>query len=155
MFKRSLNLPKQPSNSFFLWGARQTGKSTLLRQIYPNAIWIDLLKTDEFRRYVTNPEFLREELLAKKDNKLVIIDEIQKVPQLLDEIHWLIENNNNCFALCGSSARKVRRGYANLLGGRAIRYELLGSTSMELANDFALDRMVFRGWINRYQYVIF
>ena len=94
-------------------------------------IW---LKADEFRRYISRPEQLREELEAAgpDPSRQVVIDEIQKVPALLDEVHWLIENRGLRFALCGSSARKVRRGAANLLGGRALRYELRGLTAGEL-----------------------
>lgn len=147
MYLRLLKLPSNPEESFFLWGPRQTGKSTLLRKCYPDAVWIDLLKADEFRKYTENPERLREELLANPTPQIVVIDEIQKVPQLLDEVHWLIENNNTHFALCGSSARKVKRGHANLLGGRAIRYELYGLVSSELGASFELDRIVNNGYL--------
>lgn len=78
-----------------------------------------------------------------------MIDEIQKLPALLDEVHWLIENRGLHFALCGSSARKVRRGAANLLGGRAIRYELHGLTASELGRDFDLDRLLNHGYLPR------
>lgn len=150
MYPRSLALPEKPQESFFLWGPRQTGKSTLLREYYPGAIWIDLLKADEYRRYIQHPEWLRQELLAKQTDGLVVIDEIQKVPMLLDEIHWLIENRRVHFALCGSSARKLKRGHANLLGGRAIRYELYGLVSRELGEDFNLDRALNQGYLPRH-----
>lgn len=104
-----------------------------------------MLKTDELIRYARQPSLLREELEQLDKKPLVIIDEIQKVPALLDEIHYLIEESGYVFGLCGSSARKVRRGHANLLGGRAIRYELLGLSSVELAADFDLDRFVNSG----------
>ncbi|MDQ7048750.1 MAG: AAA family ATPase [Enterobacterales bacterium] len=147
MYNRKLILPTCPSESFFLWGPRQTGKSTLLKKTYPDAFWIDLLKNDEFRRYSKKPELLREELAALSSQKIVVIDEIQKVPQLLDEVHWLIENSNICFAMCGSSARKIKRGQANLLGGRAIRYELYGLVSSELGKKFDLDRLLNHGYL--------
>ena len=147
MYERQLKLPLIPQESFFLWGPRQTGKSTLLKKCYPTALWVDLLKADEFRRYTQHPEWLREELLANTHHNFVIIDEIQKVPQLLDEVHWLIENQGIHFALCGSSARKVKRGHANLLGGRAIRYELYGLTSAELGNKFDLTRLLNHGYL--------
>ena len=147
MFKRLLNLPKPAKNSFFLWGARQVGKSTLLKSTYPDAIYIDLLKADEFRRYLDHPEWLRTEILPDKKNPFVIIDEIQKVPELLDEIHWLIENKNASFALCGSSARKLKRGHYNLLGGRATRYELFGFIAKELGKEFDLERILNHGYI--------
>ena len=155
MFQRQLKLPPPGEESFFLWGPRQTGKTTLLRQRYPQAWWIDLLKADEFRRYMANPEYLRQEIEAKQragvsfSGVQVVIDEIQKVPALLDEVHWLIENRALSFALCGSSARKVRRGAANLLGGRAARYQLHGLTAGELGADFDLTRLLNHGYLPR------
>ena len=150
MFKRNLILPKPGTETFFLWGPRQTGKSTLLRKHYPGGYWVDLLKSDEFRRYATRPELLRLELEADPDpGRQIVIDEVQKVPALLNEVHWLMENRGLHFALCGSSARKVRRGAANLLGGRALRHELRGLTASELANDFDLDRLLNSGYLPR------
>jgi predicted AAA+ superfamily ATPase len=147
MFKRALNLPSPGTATFFLWGPRQTGKTTLLRAKYPDALWIDLLKADEFRRYLQNPESLREALAARDSIRQVVVDEVQKVPQLLDEVHWLHENRGIRFALCGSSARKVKRGQANLLGGRALRYELHGLTAAEIGRDFDLNRMLNHGYL--------
>jgi predicted AAA+ superfamily ATPase len=147
MFKRSLNLPPSGKATFFLWGPRQTGKTTLLRATYPAALWVDLLKADEFRRYLQNPESLREGLAANSLIRQVVIDEVQKVPQLLDEAHWLHENRGIRFALCGSSARKVKRGQANLLGGRALRYELHGLTAQEIGRDFELNRVLNHGYL--------
>ena len=151
MFERNLVLPEAGTESFFLWGPRQTGKSTLLRRTYPAARWIDLLKSEEFRRYVARPESLREEIQAAgADRKQqIVIDEIQKAPALLNEVHWLMEHYNLSFALCGSSARKVKRGAANLLGGRAIRYELYGLTASELGAEFDLQRMLNHGYLPR------
>jgi predicted AAA+ superfamily ATPase len=148
MFKRSVTLPKPGEETFFLWGPRQSGKTTLLREAYPAARWVDLLKSDELRRYSDRPELLRQELEAEPAGQ-VVIDEIQKVPALLDEVHWLIENTSTRFALCGSSARKLKRGAANLLGGRALRYELFGMTASELGTDFDLDRLLNRGYLPR------
>jgi uncharacterized protein len=128
------------------------GKSTLLRHTYPDAMWIDLLKADEFRRYTANPERLRQELTALPTDRMpkqVVIDEIQKVPALLDEVHWLHENMHLQFALCGSSARKLRHGGVNLLGGRATRFELGGLTLSELGESFDIVRMVNHGWLPR------
>lgn len=147
MFKRTLRLPPPGSQTFFLWGPRQTGKTTLLKATYPDAFWIDLLKADEFRRYLNNPELLRGELAARTSVHQVVIDEVQKVPQLLDEAHWLHENRRIRFALCGSSARKVKRGQANLLGGRAVRYELHGLTAGELGREFDLTRILNHGYL--------
>ena len=151
MFERKLVLPEAGTESFFLWGPRQTGKSTLLRRTYPAARWIDLLKSEEFRRYVARPESLREEIQATgADRKQqIVIDEIQKAPALLNEVHWLMEHYNLSFALCGSSARKVKRGAANLLGGRAIRYELYGLSAGELGAEFDLQRMLNHGYLPR------
>ena len=151
MFDRSLVLPQPGSETFFLWGPRQAGKSTLLRGCYPDAYWVDLLKSEIFRRYLDHPEYLRQELAAAAplSGQQIVIDEVQKVPALLDEVHWLIENRGLHFALCGSSARKVRRGAANLLGGRAVRYELRGLTAGELGAAFDLSRMLNHGYLPR------
>ena len=151
MYDRLLRLPPPGTETFFLWGPRQVGKSTLLRQRFPDARRLDLLKSDELRRYATRPELLRQELEAEAPDtpRQIVIDEVQKAPALLDEVHWLIENRRLHFALCGSSARKVRRGAANLLGGRALRYELHGLTAGELGGDFDLDRMLNHGYLPR------
>lgn len=145
MIERRLHLPEPGIETFFLWGPRQTGKSTLLRARYPEAVWVDLLKADEFRRYVERPERLRQELAQREGTPFVVVDEVQKVPALLDEVHWLHENRGVRFALCGSSARKVRRGHANLLGGRAVRYHLHGLSSAELGTRWDLVRMLNHG----------
>lgn len=151
MFPRALHLPPPGTETFFLWGPRQTGKTTLLRYTYPDARWVDLLKADEYRRYGSRPERLREELEESppRSGQQVVVDEIQKVPALLDEVHWLIENRGFHFALCGSSARRVRRGGVNLLGGRAFRYGLGGLSAVEVGTDFELDRMLNRGYLPR------
>lgn len=151
MFKRKLMFPPPGEENFFLWGPRQTGKSTLLRAWHTGERWIDLLKSEVYRRYSTNPELLRQELEAAgaDTGTQVVIDEIQKVPALLDEVHWLIENRGIRFALCGSSARKLRRGAANLLGGRALRYQLHGLSASELDADFDLDRLLNHGYLPR------
>jgi predicted AAA+ superfamily ATPase len=123
---RLLKMDLPPHQSAFLWGARKTGKSTFLDQHFPDAIKYDLLKTDELARLLAEPHLLREECQALTSAELkhpVIIDEIQKIPILLNEVHWLIENKKISFILCGSSARKLKRGAANLLGGRAWRFQ--------------------------------
>ena len=133
-----------------LVGKNGAGKTTLMRRAYPEAWWVDLLRSEDYRRYLQNPERLREELLASREKvSQIVIDEVQKVPALLDEVHWLHENRGLQFALCGSSARKVRRGAANLLGGRAVRYVLHGLTAGELGLDFDLDRMLNHGTLPR------
>lgn len=152
MFNRSLQLPRPGLESFFLWGPRQTGKSTLLHECYPHGHWIDLLKSEEYRRFLQQPELLREQTSALDlAGKQIVIDEIQKVPALLDEVHWLMENRGLHFALCGSSARKVKRGAANLLGGRAIRFELFGITASEMGKEFNLDHVLNHGYLPRIQ----
>ena len=90
--QRAQKLPLAGTETFFLWGPRQTGKSTLLRHTYENAVWIDLLKAEEYRRYLQQPELLRQELADEGRDRQIVIDEIQKVPALLDEAHWLLEN---------------------------------------------------------------
>ena len=145
MYKRYLRLPEKPKQSFFLWGPRQTGKTTLLKACYPDALRIDLLKTDELMRYIKAPSHFREEVAALSHDRLVVVDEIQKAPALLDEIHYMIQEWQRVFALCGSSARKVRRGHANLLGGRAIGYELFGLAAQELGADFSIEHFVNTG----------
>ena len=148
MYHRQLILDKNPSRSFFLWGARQTGKSSLLKAFYPNAFFIDLLHTEKFIRYKKSPSLLREELSSPQFKKpLIIIDEIQKVPELLNEVHWLIENKNLVFGLCGSSAKKLKKSHINLLGGRADRFELFGFVSSELNSDFSLVDMLNNGYL--------
>jgi predicted AAA+ superfamily ATPase len=149
MFKRQLKLDPTLQETIFLWGPRQTGKSTLVQSLYPDVTYLDLLKNDEFIRYQTNPSLLREELLASNQKKM-IIDEIQKIPELLNEVHWLIENQRAHFILCGSSARKLKREHANLLGGRALRYELFGLIAQEIGPEFSLDIALNHGYLPRH-----
>jgi predicted AAA+ superfamily ATPase len=149
MLDRALKLPRRPAASFFLWGPRQTGKSTLLLATYPKAHRVDLLTSRDFARLARDPGMLREEVEAARA-RFVVIDEVQKLPALLDEVHWLIENRGVVFALCGSSARKVRRGHANLLGGRAERFELHGLVSSEVGDRFDVVRAVNHGYLPRH-----
>ncbi|MEX1118520.1 MAG: DUF4143 domain-containing protein [Terrimicrobiaceae bacterium] len=134
-----------PERTFFLWGPRQSGKTTLLKDRFPKAYWVDLLRTDQRMRYEREPFRLREEVRALAPDAWVVIDEIQKVPALLDEVHGLIESERRHFVLCGSSARRIRRSHANLLGGRAMKRELLGFSARELQADFSLERMLNHG----------
>ena len=136
-FDRVLSIDLPPGQSAFLWGPRKTGKSTYLKNRFPNSLIYDFLKTDLFIEFAKTPFLLREQLLAQNEAVLqhpIILDEVQKVPQILDEVHWLIENKNLRFILCGSSARKLKRGRANLLGGRAWRYEMFPLTAIEIEN---------------------
>lgn len=125
-YKRYLKINLPRGQSTFLWGARKTGKSFYLKRHFPHSVYYNLLETDLYFRLLKEPYLLREEVLALSAEKLehpIIIDEIQKIPLLLDEVHWLIENSSAYFILCGSSARKLKREGVNLLGGRAWRYE--------------------------------
>lgn len=148
-YKRLLQLDLESQESIFLWGPRQTGKSTLIKSLLPDVLKIDLLNNDQFTKYKNNPSQLREELLLSKP-KTVVIDEVQKVPELLDEVHWLIENERIKFILCGSSARKLKRSHANLLGGRALRYELFGLIAKEIGQEFDLVKMLNQGYLPRH-----
>jgi predicted AAA+ superfamily ATPase len=149
MFVRKQILEGAESESLFLWGARQTGKSTLLKSLFPNALWFDLLKYDVFERFQKNPVQFRESILATATGTVVIVDEIQKIPALLDEIHWLIVNHQTRFVLSGSSPRKIIRSGANLLGGRALRYELYPLIYAEIPN-FDLQRALNNGLLPRH-----
>lgn len=115
-----INLPQQ--KSAFLWGPRKVGKSYWLRHYYTDALYIDFLKTDVFADYISRPSLLRERF--SNTDKRIIIDEVQMVPDILNEVHWLIENKHLSFILTGSSPRKLRQKHANLLGGRAWRYTM-------------------------------
>lgn len=153
MYHRVLHLSRVEKESCFLWGARQTGKSTLLKQRYHTPYYYDLLKSDQYRRLINQPSLLREELTASNvtgDNQEqpIIIDEVQKIPDLLDEVHWLMENRGIRFILCGSSGRKLKGGHANPLGGRAVRYELHPLTFGEVP-QFDLIRALNRGLLPR------
>ncbi len=134
--QRALTIPWTPnprtgSAAAFLWGARQTGKTTYLRGAFPDAAWYDLLDTTLSAELSVQPRLLREQVLAEKP-ELVVVDEIQHVPVLLEEVHWLLENTTTRFVLCGSSARKLRRGSRSLLGGRAIDVFMHPLTSHEI-----------------------
>lgn len=139
-------------DSVFLWGARQVGKSTLVKKLFPDAKVYDLLKSDEYSRLLRKPQLLREELVSYDETKIVIIDEIQKIPSLLDEVHWLIVNRGIRFILCGSSARKLKRVGTNLLGGRALPVMLFPFVSAEIS-DFNLFRAINNGMIPRHYMV--
>lgn len=138
----SLN-PRTGSGAAFLWGPRQTGKTTLLHQQFPAAVYYDLLDTSLAAELSVRPRLLRERTLADRP-EVVVVDEVQKAPELLQEVHWLLENTATRFVLCGSSARKLRRKSRNLLGGRAIEFHLLPLTSHEIP-DLDLQRLVNHG----------
>jgi predicted AAA+ superfamily ATPase len=144
MIKRTLKLSK--SRSFFLFGARGTGKSTLLLQdptFKKNCLKIDMLEPEQEEKYCLHPQILFEELDGNPDGyKWVVIDEIQKSPKLLDVVHKLIESTDIKFALTGSSSRKLKRMGANLLAGRAFRFFLYPLTSIELGKHMDLDKQL-------------
>lgn len=149
--KRIQNLIGKSTDSCFLWGPRQTGKSTLLRDLLPGARYVDLLLSEQFEELQRRPSSLREKILAdpQRKERIVIIDEVQKLPVLLDEAQWLMVNYEVRFVLCGSSARKLKRGAGNLLGGRALRYELFPLVYPEI-QDFDLKRALNHGLLPRH-----
>ncbi len=154
MYKRIQNIELSSRETCFLWGPRQTGKSTLLRTLFPDATSYDLLLSTEYQRLLKEPGLIREYCLGagidgNNQTDPIIIDEIQKVPALLDEVHWLIENKGIRFILCGSSARKLKRGHSNLLGGRAVRYEMLPLAFPEIP-DFSIIKALNSGLIPRH-----
>ena len=146
MIDRILQINNELDSSIFLFGARQTGKTTALIMQFPNAIYIDLLDTDTKNRYMRRPAILYELLHDKPNQTLVIIDEIAEVPELLNEVHRLIVRCNHIFILCGSSARKLKRKGRNTLGGRALPVYMYPLVSAEIP-DFDIDHAVNYGMI--------
>jgi predicted AAA+ superfamily ATPase len=140
--ERLLNIQMPPNRSAFLWGPRKTGKTFWITKQYSDSPIIDLLKTDVFADYASRPSLLRERYLNHQG--LVVIDEIQMIPDLLNEIHWMIENTGASFFMTGSSARKLRRGHANLLAGRAWRYTMVPLTYVE-TEGFDLESVFVSG----------
>lgn len=146
MIDRIYRLDSELDSSIFLFGARQAGKSTILRQQFPGSIYIDLLDSQVKSRYERRPVLLYETLKDKAAGTIVIIDEIPEVPQLLNEVHRLISEKGLLFILCGSSARKLKRKGYNTLGGRAFPTFLFPFVSAELA-DFDIDKAVNCGML--------
>lgn len=148
-YPRRLRMELPARQSAFLWGPRKTGKTAYLTSAFPRSLRYDLLDTDLLLELAKRPGLLREQIEAADPSRLqepVIIDEVQKVPALLDEVHWLIENRGLRFVLCGSSARKLKRGRANLLGGRAWRFAMHPLASAEV-RDLHLLRALNRGLV--------
>lgn len=134
-----------PESSFFLFGPRGTGKSTWLREVLPDALYLDLLLADRYRELKARPERLQELVASQPPERSVVIDEIQRVPELLPVVHALIERDRGRrFALTGSSARKLRRGGVDLLAGRAVRESLHPFMAAELP-DFDFERALSIG----------
>ncbi len=129
----------RPDRSFFLFGPRGTGKSTWLREVLPDAFRLDLLDASLFLELSRDPHLLEAMIGIRPANSWVVLDEIQKIPALLDEVHRLMELRRWRFALCGSSARKLRRGGANLLAGRALTIAMESFSAAEVAETFDID----------------
>ena len=138
--KINRQLKLSDSNSFFLFGARGTGKTTLLKEtpFLKDALYIDLLNADQEEQYALRPTLLIEQAEALDEGQWIIIDEVQKLPKLLDHVHIILTKKDIRFALTGSSSRKLKRGGANLLAGRAFNFSLYPFTSVELGDRFDL-----------------
>ncbi len=141
MFTRQLPLPER---SFFLLGPRGTGKTTWLRQVLPKALWFDLLRTQTFLDVSQRPESFRQQVEALPKKNWVVIDEVQRAPMLLNEVHALISEHGRDyqFALSGSSARKLKRLDVNLLAGRALNRQFFPLTAAELNYDFDVEQIL-------------
>jgi uncharacterized protein len=138
-------LLKRPAGSFFLFGPRGTGKSTWLRTDLAHATWIDLLDESLYQTYLADPAEFAAELRAASPGSWVVVDEVQRLPSLLNEVHRAIEQRRLKFALSGSSARKLRRGGTNLLGGRAITRTMFPFVPEELGSSFDLNEALAHG----------
>lgn len=152
MYERIFDIENQLDEAMFLFGARQVGKSTLLQNRFKDAVYYDLLIPSIRKSFKRNPDLLREALSSKPEGTLVIVDEIQKVPELLDLVHWLMVNKGLRFILSGSSARKLKKSGANTLGGRAQPRTLFPLVWKEVT-DFQIDRAVQNGMIPRHYLV--
>lgn len=142
MYHRLLVPPK--NKSFFLFGPRGTGKTTWVKAAFPDSIYLDLLEAKLFNELLADPQRL-EKFIPKDHKGFVILDEIQRVPELLNEVHRLIENRGDKFILTGSSARKLRKKGQNLLGGRALTYHMHPLSAVEAGKDFNLRSAVAYG----------
>lgn len=139
---------KGPKSSYFLFGPRGTGKTTWLKLNCKNELTVDLLKPDVYRRFKARPERLREIIEGNPDKKIVIIDEVQKVPELLDPVHSLMEEKKELlFILTGSSARKIKQSGVDLLGGRALVRSLHPFMASEMKDKFDLKKALHTGLV--------
>ena len=144
MLKRLLTINKTDHKSFFLFGPRGTGKTSWVRERFPEALYIDLLKHRDYTLLQADPSRL-ENIVLNHDSDWTIIDEVQKVPALLDEVHRLIEHHHQCFILTGSSSRQLKRGSSNLLAGRALTYHMHPLTATEIGASFNLSKALRYG----------
>ena len=142
MYSRIIKYPD--NKSFFLFGPRGTGKTTWVKQVFPNAVYLDLLESRLFNDLLADPQRL-ENFIPDNFKDWIIIDEVQKIPELLNEVHRLIEKNKYKFILTGSSARKLRRKGPHLLAGRALNYSMHPLTAAELGKDFNLNHSLMLG----------
>lgn len=142
MLPRILNAPEQ---SFFLMGPRGSGKSTWLRAVFPEAHVVDLLSEDTYQRLLAHPRLFADEVRAVPSEKWVIIDEVQRLPNLLNEVHRFIEEKRLRFVLCGSSARKLKRAGVNLLAGRALHRFMHPFVPEELGEQFDIEEALRYG----------
>jgi predicted AAA+ superfamily ATPase len=136
---------KAPEQSFFLLGPRGSGKSTWLGNTFPDAHVIDLLSEETYQRLLANPGHFADEVRAVSRDRWVIVDEVQRLPALLNEVHRLIEKRRQRFILCGSSARKLKRAGVNLLAGRALRRSMHPFVPEELGDQFDLEAVLRYG----------
>lgn len=135
-FSRVLTAPEE---SFFLWGCRGTGKSTWLRATFGDVAWFDLLDEELYQRLLVDPSFFAARLRTLEPGSWVVVDEVQRLPNLLNEVHRAMEKSGLRLALCGSSARKLKRAGVNLLGGRAVLRRMHPFLPEELGSDFDLE----------------
>ena len=144
MYPRILDIPHESRQSFFLFGPRGTGKTTWLKQRFPDAVYLDLLDHALYLELLAQPQRLRN-LIPPGHDGWVVLDEVQRTPLVLNEVHRLIEETGGRFILTGSSARSLRRRGVNLLGGRAHTHRLYPLTALEAAADFSLPRALIHG----------
>jgi len=146
--EKVIRIFKPVQKSFFLLGPRGTGKSTLIKDSFPDAVYIDLLLPDIFRTYLSRPERLRELVMANRDKKVIVIDEVQKVPEILDVVHSLMEEKKGRqFILTGSGARKLKKSGADMLAGRALMRRMHPFIAAELKSRFGLEDAIQQGMI--------
>ena len=141
MYTRRLRVPER---SFFLLGPRGTGKTTWLRSVLRSALWFDMLRTGTFLELSQQPDRFRQQIEARRSGSWVVVDEVQRLPALLNEVHALIAERGRAyrFALCGSSARKLKQLDVNLLAGRAINRQCLPLTAAELGFELDVDHVL-------------